>query len=116
MEEEQIFVVEITPEGEQYFLDLLSYLYETHSEASASQKSEELLNVALSLDKMPYRGSMEPLLNNLRKDYRFLLYNLTGRKKVKVIYFIDDKTKTVFVTDFFPCEMDSSDVNERNKP
>ena len=56
MEEEQRYVVEITPEAEIYYLQLLEYLYQTHSEDSASKKADEVLDKAMSLDKNPYRG------------------------------------------------------------
>ena len=50
MEEESSYVVAITPLGEAYYYDLLKYLYSTHSEESAARKSDEILNMALSLD------------------------------------------------------------------
>ncbi|SNS77132.1 hypothetical protein SAMN05421640_1171 [Ekhidna lutea] len=115
MEEESSYVVDITPEGETYYYDLLKYLYSTHSEESADRKSDEILDMALSLDKMPNRGSDEDKLAFLGVGHKYLLYEVTTRKTIKIIYFIDNSAKMVYVTDFFPTEMDDSRIEERNQ-
>jgi hypothetical protein len=62
LEEKQSFIVEISPEGELYYLKLLEYLYTHHSIESADQKSDEILNLAMTLDKQPFRGRIEDKL------------------------------------------------------
>ncbi|MEQ9467633.1 MAG: hypothetical protein RLN88_09485 [Ekhidna sp.] len=115
MEEESGYLVDITSEAEIYYYDLLKYLYSTHSVESADRKSDEILDMALSLDKMSGRGRNEDKLAFLGLGHKYLLYELTSRKKVKIIYFILESEKKVFVTDFFPTEMNDSSIEERNK-
>lgn len=115
MEEQTSYLVEITPEAELYYFNLLECLYKTHTSESASNKANEILEMATSLDKNPHRGSHERKLDFLGKEHRFLLYEITSRKQVKIIYFIDDLSKIVYVTDFFGTEMDDRKISGRNK-
>ncbi|MFY0653820.1 MAG: hypothetical protein JXQ96_17395 [Cyclobacteriaceae bacterium] len=114
MEEKQGYIVEITPEGEFHYLQLLEYLYKYHSEESADRKSNEVLDMAMSLDKEPRRGRKEDKLDILGKDHRFLLYYYTSRKSIKIIYFVEETNKTVYITDFFPTEMNDKKIRRRN--
>jgi len=114
LEKSSSYLVEITPEAEQYYLELLSYLYQTHSSKSANKKSEYILDLAMSLDENPNRGSREEDLEYLGKEHQFLIYPITKRKTVKVIYFVEEDIKTVYVTDFFPTEMNPSKLKDRN--
>jgi plasmid stabilization system protein ParE len=115
MEEEPDYIVEITPDAEIYYLQLLEYLYQTHSVTSAERKADEVLDMALSLDKNPYRGRKEEKLSFLEKDHRFLVYRYTSRKCIKIIYFVDEAAKKVFVTDFFGTEMNDKKMTGRTK-
>ena len=115
MEEKPSYLVEITSEGESYYYDLLKYLYSTHSIESVDRKSTEILEMALSLDLMPNRGRDEDKLAFLGVGHKYLLYEVTSRKMIKIIYFIVESEKIVYVTDFFPTEMDDSGISERNR-
>lgn len=114
MEEGLAYQVEITPQAEAYFIELLDYLYKHHSPESADKKTEEILQMAVSLRKLPYRGRIEDQLINLDKQHRFLVYPYTSRKSVKIIYFIEEILKTVYVTDFFPTQKDEKYLPERS--
>lgn len=114
MEEKSEYIVEITPEAEHYYFKFLEYLYEHHSSEHADRKSEELLSIAESLNRYPYRGEKEEQLSFLGKDYRFLLYAYTPRKTIKIIYFIAESEKKVYVTDFFPTEMNQERISQRS--
>ena len=116
MEKATKYLVETTPEAEFYFLQLLEYLYSTHSKESADNKADEVLNLAMSLENNPYRGRVEDKLLFLEKGHRFLLYRYTPRKSIKVIYFIDESMKKVYITDFFGTEMDDQRISERSNP
>jgi hypothetical protein len=48
-----IYTVEITPEAESFFYDVLEYFYEHCSEESANKKSDELLELAIKLENNP---------------------------------------------------------------
>jgi hypothetical protein len=49
VEEKPEYAVDITPEGEIFFFQLLEYLYDTHSLKNADRKSEEIMEMAISL-------------------------------------------------------------------
>ena len=65
MEEATTYTVEITPEAELFYHEILTYFYQYHSEQSANRKSEELLNLAISLERLPERGTLENRLQGL---------------------------------------------------
>jgi len=115
VEETTTYTVEITPEAELFYYEILIYLYQYHSEQSANRKSEELLNLAISLEKLPERGTLESRLQGLGKKHRFILYSYTPNKAIKIIYFIDHSHKIVYVTDFFPCQMDVRKIIKRTR-
>lgn len=114
MEEATSYVVEITEKAEQYYWKLLAYIYENHSIESANKKSDEIIGLAMSLDVNPHRGSLEEDLAKFRKEFRYLLYNITKRKTVKIIYFIEEETHKVYVTDFFTTLMNPEKRRKRN--
>lgn len=115
MEEEESYDVEITPEAEFYYLKLLEYLHSTHILESAFRKGDEVLKMAMSLDRNPNRGAIEKKLKFSTKKHRFLLYEVTKRHQIKIIYFVDEHNKKVYVTDFFGTEMDDNKIFMRNK-
>ena len=114
MEEKTRYTVKITPEAEGYYYDILNYFYEHCSEESADRKSEELLELAISLEKNPSRGRTEEKLELLGRNHRYLLYYYTPGKAIKLIYYIDSARETVYITDFFPCKSDDTKISERS--
>ena len=114
MEERKSYLVEITSKAEQYYWLLLTHLYETHSVESANRKSDEIIELAMSLDINPQRGSLEEDLEGFNKKFRSLIYRVTKRKTVKIIYFIDEPTNKVYVTDFFATLMNPDKKKKRN--
>lgn len=115
MEEKANYTVKITPEAEGFYYDILDYFYKHHSKESADRKSDELINLAITLEKNPSRGRIEENLKILGRNHRFILYYYTPRKAIKIIYFIDVLNKTVYVTDFFPCKSDENKISGRSK-
>jgi hypothetical protein len=81
----------------------------------AEEAARELSEMALSLDRFYYRGSPEEKLAKRKKSYRYVLFKRTSRATVKIIYYVDEKDKTVYVTDFFPTEKDPKKISTRNK-
>lgn len=106
MEESPRYIVKISPEAERYYIELFSYLFQTHITKSAQRKSKEILELAQSLSYTPNKGRLEEALSYLGENHQFIVYPITHRKTVKIIYFVDEDTETVYVTDFFPTEMD----------
>ncbi len=113
MEREQGYTVAITPEAENYYRDVLEYFYKHHSESSADRKSTELLEMAISLENNPGIGRIEENLRSLGRMHRYVLYYYTSQKAIKIIYFVNEQEKEVYVTDFFPCESDENKISKR---
>ena len=115
METAKGYVVEITPQAERFYFELLDYLYSTHHPNSASLKADGILALAISLKHKPYRGTLEQHLQPLGKAHRFLLYEITRGKEVKNIYFVDEANQKVFVTDFFGTRQAAKKLSQRSK-
>lgn len=113
--EEKCYVVEITPEAECFYFDLLAYLFKTHHPKSASRKADDILELAMSLKENPFRGSIEHRLKALGREHRFLLYEISRGKDVKIIYFIENASSKVYVTDFFGTKLDDQKIGQRTK-
>jgi len=113
LERESVYTVEITPEAESYYRDILEYFYKHHSEESADRKSTELLELAISLENNPFIGRIEEKLRLLGCEHRYILYYYTTTKTIKIIYILNEQEKTVYVTDFFPCESDDEKLIKR---
>lgn len=113
MEGEQGYTVAITPEAENYYRDVLEYFYKHHSEAIADRKSTVLLEKAIALENNPGIGRIEENLRPLGRMHRYILYYYTPRKAIKITYFINEQERTVYVTDFFPCESDENKISKR---
>lgn len=110
MERGQGYTVAITPVAENYYRDVLEYFYKHHSEGSADRKSAELLEMAIGLEMNPFLGRIEEKLSSFGRKHRYILYFYTKRKAIKIIYFINEQEKTVYITDFFPCENDEGKI------
>jgi plasmid stabilization system protein ParE len=115
LEGKKSYLVEITSEAEFYFLDLIAHLFTTHNQERALQKAEKILDLAMSLKENPFRGTMEPRLVSLGKKHRFLLYEITNRKQVKIIFFVDENKSIVYITDFFSTEMEDKKIVKRTR-
>jgi hypothetical protein len=113
LEREQVYKVAITIEAESYYRYVMEYFYKHHSEASADKKSAELLELAIGLGKNPLIGRIEDNLRSIGRNHRFILYYYTTLKAIKIIYLINEKEKTVYITDFFPCESDETKISNR---
>jgi hypothetical protein len=109
------YEVLITSAAEVHFYELVEYLYEHLSLDRAEEVTSGLNDMALSLDMLHHRGSLEQKLGRRKKSYRYLLFKRTSRACVKIIYYVDEKSKTVYVTDFFPTEKDPKKIASRNR-
>ncbi|UZO82363.1 hypothetical protein NBT05_07775 [Aquimarina sp. ERC-38] len=113
-EREKSYLVEITSKAEQYYWELLAHLYETHSIESADKKSGEIMKLAMSLAVNPQRGILEEDLASFNKEFRSILYPITKRNTVKIIYFINEFTQKVYITDFFATVMNPDKKRKRS--
>ena len=104
------YEVEYTATADNYFYQAISYFYEHHSLARAERMVDELEQLAQSLEYLPHRGADEKWLADQPRMYRYLLYKRTARAGIKVIYFVSETARTVYITDFFPTEKDPEGI------
>ena len=114
VEEEKEYKVKITQRGKKAYFDVLDYVFEYYSEDRAYEIAEELLDYPNTLKTLPNRGKLELALSSRKEDYRYILYKRTQQATVKVVYYVDDITYRVYVTDFFPTEMNQSKIRTRS--
>jgi cystathionine beta-lyase/cystathionine gamma-synthase len=112
LEDQQTYQVELTSKVKIYYLQILEYFYTYSSVERADRKSEERYDLAYSLKTFPERGHSEPTLRQLKKNHRFILFSSTSKAVIKIIYFVDKKDNTVYITDFFPTSMDQSRIQD----
>jgi hypothetical protein len=83
VEDQKTYQVELTPKAKIYFLEVLEYFYQYSSLVSAERKADALYSLALTLNKLPDRGSIEPTLQGLKREYRFILFKSTSKAAIK---------------------------------
>lgn len=108
------YQVEFTPSSRYHFYEVLEYLYKHYPIDRAEQLADELEGMAQGLNHHPHRGAKEKWLSGLKRVYRFILFNRTKRADIKIIYYIQESEGKVYVTDFFPTEMDAAEIAERS--
>jgi plasmid stabilization system protein ParE len=109
------YEVIITRTAEIYFYELAEYLYEHMSLERAEQTATSLHTMALSLNRLYNRGSVEKTLFGKGKRYRYLLFKRTSRADIKIIYYEEESAEKVYVTDFVPVEKNPDELQQRNK-
>ena len=109
------YQVIITASAEISFYEFSTYLYDHYSIEKAEELSTGLKDMAGQLVDYPYRGSIEPQLTGRKNAYRYILFKRTSRATVKIIYYVEEVEKRVYITDFFPTEMNDNKLSSRNK-
>jgi uncharacterized protein (DUF2344 family) len=67
---------------------------------------DEAIDLAVhSLKHHPHRGSRELLLEQDDREYRYILFRETRHFELKILYFIEEHSSSVFVVDYFPTAM-----------
>lgn len=113
-QKESKYEVIITEPAEIAFYEILEYLYNNHTIDRAEELANDLRDTAKSLNHQPKRGFIENRLKNRSEEYRFILFKRVPRAEIKILYFLDVLKKVVYVTDFFPTEMDDKKISTRN--
>jgi len=113
--EENRYQVIVTNLAEISFYEVVDYLYDNYPFERAEEIADELRDTARILHNQPERGTPEPNLSHRGRGYRYVLYKRTSRAEIKIIYFIDKKSKTVYITDFFPTEKDNRVLSDRHE-
>ena len=82
--------------------EVLTYLITHFSLERAYIIYDQIMDAAMSLNEMPYRGRREDLATGFKRDYKFIIYKETRNLEIKIIYFINEEALLVNITDFFP--------------
>lgn len=77
--------------------------------------ANSIRNKTKSLCQLPKRGTLEHRLIDRDKTYRFILFKRIPHAEIKILYYLDELKKVVYVTDFFPTEKDDNKIADRNK-
>lgn len=105
VEEENYRIVVTSPAQTRYQKTILTYLIKHFSLERAYEIDNAITNKLDLLKLNPGRGALEKYLMGLEKEFRFILHKETRNFEIKIIYFVQEENKTVFVTDFFPSMM-----------
>lgn len=107
------FEIVITKSAELAYFDILEYVYDNHSLESANQIAVSLLDSPNILSNKPFLGTIELMLSSRKETYRYLLFQRTNQATIKIIYFVDENNRKIYVTDFFPTEMNPKSMSKR---
>ena len=113
-QKQKTYQIVITRSAEEKYYETLKYVYEHYSEKRADEIAEELLESPEDLKTFPERGKIEENLEHRSQGFRYILYKRSNHATVKIIYYIDEHTQTVYVTDFFPTEMNHKKIKARS--
>lgn len=113
MAEEQNYQIVITSSAERAYFEVLDYVFEHYTIDRANEIATELLEHPQILRKFPNLGKTEPHLKQRPENYRFIVYERANDTTVKIIYYSDESSRTIYLTDFFPCEMSDKKIKRR---
>lgn len=114
VEKERYQVVITKPAQRRYEQQILSYLLEHFSPERSLQIDQTIQSILASLINTPHRGSIENRLEHFDQTFRFLLHQETRNFEIKIIYFVQEDLRTVYVTDFFPTSMHPNKIRNRS--
>ncbi|MFT7614205.1 MAG: hypothetical protein ACI9J3_003187 [Parvicellaceae bacterium] len=112
-EQQEGYRVIITKPAQLSYYDILEYLYFYYSENGADEIARELYEYPVQLENYPNRGTQVDRLSSRPERFLFILYKRTEYADIKIIYFVDEASKEVYVTDFFPTEMHPDKIIKR---
>jgi plasmid stabilization system protein ParE len=113
-QQENKYEVIITDQAEITFYQIVECLYDHYSLDRAEEIANQIRDKAGTLVYQGAIGNLEPQLKHRKEDYRFILYKRSQRADIKIIYFINEKERKVYVIDFFPTEMDNTKILKRS--
>ncbi|TDQ14601.1 hypothetical protein DFQ04_3189 [Algoriphagus boseongensis] len=111
MAERERFKVILTRSSILRFKDeIFPYLLDNFTAKRVLEIEEELFEKVDSLEFFPYRSTREASLIDDPKEFRFLLYQASQKFELKILFYIDELEKKVYVTDFFHTLKDPSKI------
>jgi hypothetical protein len=97
-----------------YQREVLSYLVKHFSIERAIEIDENIRAEISTLTHYPNRGKIEESLKASTRVIRFILYKETKHFQLKILYYVDEMSQSVYITDIFPTEMNPSKLKLRN--
>ncbi len=98
-------VVVTEPAKVRYRETVLPYLLRNFTIDRAVEIENRLFDKVRTLSTLPDRGAVERNLPDLKKTIRFILHRETRHFELKILYYVDEDSTTVFVVDYFPTAM-----------
>jgi len=115
MVEQQHYEIEIThPARKRYREEILNYILDNFSFERALKINDNITELVATLSTIPERGTLEQQLENYHQKFRFILHKETRNLEIKIIYYVNQSIKKVYVTDFFPVLMYPEKLKRRN--
>ena len=100
------YKVIVSPSADlRYVNSILPYLDRNFSFDRLIEIDEAIGLAVSSLSHHPKRGSKELSLEQDSREYRYILFRETHHFELKILYYVDDISCTVFVVDYFPTLM-----------
>ena len=93
--------------AESKLVDVFNYYKHSVSLKVASQITQEIVRASLKLEKQPFIGAKEPLLETRVKEYRYLIHG-----NYKMIYFIQSDKNEVVIANIFDTRQNPQRINE----
>lgn len=98
-------VIIASPAQRRYQEDILEYLITNFSVERVYEIDEAIFKTVSSLEENPSRGTLEKELSHREEQFRFILHKESRIFEIKIIFYIMEESRTVFITDFFPTKM-----------
>ena len=108
--EQEGYRIILTKPAQRSYYDILAYLYSYYSETRANEIAQELYEYPIQLENYPNQGSLVEGLKSRTERFLFILYKRTGYADIKIIYYVNESSKKVYITDFFPTEMNPDKI------
>ena len=113
MAAEKVYEVIITtPAQRRYEETILQYLMENFSIERVKEIDLRLVQKVSSLSFKPFSGTKEKYLAHLKEAFRFILHKESRNFEIKILYFVDEESHRIYVTDFFPTKMNPERLSD----
>lgn len=114
MDKEEDFKIIVTQQARKRYQEtVLEYLFTYFSTNRAIEIDKAIFEKVSSLKARKYTGTKENYLSHFKEDFRFILHKEHSSFEIKIIYFVSEENKSIFVTDFFPTKMNPDKLTGR---
>ena len=100
-------IVVWTEFAESRLSNVFNYYKEKASLKIATQITKEIVKASMELEKLPFIGALEPLLQARVKEYRYLVQG-----NYKIIYFVEKEKNEIVIANLFDSRQNPSKIEE----